>query len=245
VRDIHQYQEQYLREDFEIYKVEYRRKLVLSMVDKYKPRRILEIGCGMQPLFTYLEGTFEKYVFVEPGDIFFHNAIRLAEGVEGVIGYNTFFSADEELEKEMFDMVICSGLLHELEEPQKMVVDIGKICTGKTVVHFNVPNANSFHRLLGMAMDVVKSTKDFSERNIKLQQNTIFDMDALKMLVNMTFDVVDSGEYFIKPFSHDQMMQMIRFGIINRAVLDGLDKMVSFMPGFGSEIYVNCKIKLI
>ncbi len=44
--------------------------------------------------------------------------------------------------------IICSGLLHEVEEPDKMIRDIFRLCGRETIVHINVPNANSIHRLV-------------------------------------------------------------------------------------------------
>lgn len=56
MRDIDKYAEDYVKGDFEIYQVKYRRKMVLEQIAKYKPRKVLEIGCGMEPLFFVCEG---------------------------------------------------------------------------------------------------------------------------------------------------------------------------------------------
>lgn len=56
MRDINDYTKNYNIASFEDYKVIYRRKKVLEIMQKYKPKRILEIGCGMEPLFNYIWG---------------------------------------------------------------------------------------------------------------------------------------------------------------------------------------------
>lgn len=123
-----------------------------------------------------------------------------------------------------------------------MLNNILKVCSEKTVVHINVPNARSFHRILAKNMNIIKDVYEKSERNITLQQNTIFDMESLqKLLAENQFKIISQGSYFIKPFSHKQMLELINNKIIDEKVLDGLYSMVSDMPMLGSEIYMNCR----
>ena len=51
MRDIEKYTTDYLVQDFEVYQVEYRRRMIAEQIEKYQPQRILEIGCGKEPLF--------------------------------------------------------------------------------------------------------------------------------------------------------------------------------------------------
>ena len=53
MRDIDKYTENYIIANFEDYQIKYRRKLILDVMSKYNPKTILEIGCGMKPLFQY------------------------------------------------------------------------------------------------------------------------------------------------------------------------------------------------
>lgn len=93
-------------------------------------------------------------------------------------------------------------------------------------------------------MGILSNVFDKSEGNIKMQQNTNFDMDKLKKMVESNkMKVIDEGAYFIKPFSHKQMKEMLAAKIINENVLEGLYAITKYMPQFGSEIFVNCKKK--
>lgn len=243
MRDIENYTENYLKPGFEDYQVMYRRKKVLEIIEKVRPGKILEIGCGMEPLFTYLkEYSYDKYVIVEPSQEFYNNACKLSEDIDEVICINDFFT-DKIKETTVcdFDMIICSSLLHEISNPEKMLSDIKSICSEKTIVHINVPNANSFHRMLAKCMGIIKDEHEMTNRNIVLQQNMVFDKKMLESFVEKVgFNVLESGTYFIKPFSHDQMYKMMEAGIINEAVLDGLYNMEKVMPDAGSECFVNC-----
>lgn len=154
---------------------------------------------------------------------------------------NDFFEKSLD-QLEMYDMIICSSLLHEVENPEDFLKKLFSICDKNTVVHINVPNALSVHRILAVESGLMPSIYDLSDRNIKLQQHTVFDIHSLTDMVQAAGgQVIDSGSIFIKPFTHAQMMQLLDCDIISEKVLDGFYNLVKYMPDLGSEIYVTCK----
>ena len=101
---------------------------------------------------------------------------------------------------------------------------------------------NSFHRLLAKESGFIKNEHDKSQNNILLQQHTNFDMDMLKSMVqDVGFTVINSGDYFIKPFTHSQMKQLMDIDILTNEMLDGLYAMQKYMPNLGSEIFIEAK----
>ena len=244
MRDIDKYTENYIIANFEDYQIKYRRKLILDVMSKYNPKTILEIGCGMKPLFQYIDDIkYEKYVVVDPSNKFFDNAVRLSRNDDRIECIHDFFTA-RSVPHIKYDMIICASLLHEIENPGNMLKEIRKISQEETVIHINVPNVNSVHRLLAKSMGLITDVHEKSERNILYQQNTNFDLESLKSLIcENGFMVVESGSYFIKPFTHTQMYEMIKADIINESVLDGLYKLAEIFPENGSEIYVNAMLK--
>ncbi len=158
--------------------------------------------------------------------------------------FNTFFEdAVQDLLQFEFDYIVCASLLHEVENPSYFLEKLyGLTVKDKTIVHINVPNMNSFHRLLAKESGLIKEVNDKSENNIKLQQTTNFTLESLSALVKKAgFTIVDKGSYFIKPFTHKQMQQLLDAHIIEPAVLEGLYKMEKYMCGLGSEIFVEIK----
>lgn len=241
MRDINDYAIKYSAQGFEKYKVLYRRKNLLEIIEKYQPKNILEIGCGYEPLFLYLRNT--DFTIVEPAGEFYNHAKELIGERKGINLIQGFFEEVAPSLASQYDMIVCAGLLHEVELPQKLVNAIVPICNENTIVYIEVPNANSMHRLLGKEMGILADVHDFSQRNIEYQQNSVFDSNSLKAIVTECgLETVESGSLFIKPFSHAQMYEMLAAGIINEDVLDGLYELGKVMPEFGSEIYVNCKL---
>lgn len=245
-RDISDYSDKYIDYGFEYYQVQYRRKLVSEQIDKYKPKRILEIGCGMEPLFVHFPKI--EFTIIEPSVPFCGHAKELVQqtGCSNVKIINAFFGDNEEsnrLDRE-FDMIVCSSLLHEVGNPKEILSIISKKCNNNTIVHINVPNAYSLHRLLAETSGMIESVYEKSDRNILLQQNTVFDLESLgRMITGCGFDVIEQGSYFVKFFPHEAMNRLVELGIITEQILDGLYNLTKYIPEFGSEIYVNCRLK--
>ena len=79
---------------------------------------------------------------------------------------------------------------------------------------------------------------------VKLNTHFIFDLKELTEVVEGAgLRVIESGSYSIKPFTHVQMENMVQAGLITNEMLVGLYKMEKYMPGLGSEIYVNARRK--
>ncbi len=243
-RNIIAYEKDYIdtSNGFEQYKVIYRRKKILEIIDHYRPETILEIGCGLRPLFLYAKEY--SFTIVEPSEKFYKNAKELSVNHKNVTCIKEVFEeVASELDKK-YDMIVCSSLLHEVMDPVKLLKAIGMVCNKDTVVHINVPNAYSLHRLLGVEVGLLTDVFAKSEGNIKFQQNTNFDMKRLRDMCEETeMNILEEGSYFIKPFSHMQMAAMMEKGIIDERVLDGLYSLSRYMPQFGSELYINCRIK--
>ena len=241
MRDIEKYTTDYLVQGFEVYQVEYRRRMIAEQIEKYQPQRILEIGCGKEPLFQYIKN--KEWVIVEPSKVFCQIVENKKDNCDDVHILQGFFEEYvHHLEKENFDMILCSALLNEVEEPEGLLEDIFKICNERTIVHINVANAYSFHRILAKNMGIIADEHEKSERNKRFQQNMIFDMESLQeMVVKHKFEVMDKGSCFVKPFTHNQMQVFLEKKMIDKKVLDGLYNMVHDLPLLGSEIYVNCR----
>lgn len=219
-----------------------RRKQVLISVNKYNHKNILEIGCGLDPLYPYVHG-WNSYAIVVPGIEFF-DALK-ASNLYNVDIYNGYLEdIYEELLGNEFDYIFLSGVLHQVPNLQIFLKAINQLSSCDTVVHINVPNAYSFHRLLAMEIGYINNIFEKSETNTRLQVRWVFDKNSLyKVVQDNGFEVLDFGTYFIKLFTNEQMEKLINLGVFEKDLLLGLENMVKYLPDMGCEMFVNIRLK--
>jgi SAM-dependent methyltransferase len=217
-RDIAAYEAAYESSDFEVVQAEMRKRIVVGLIERTGARRILEVGCGADAIFNHLSD-FESCVVVEPGSRFADKARTDASGDPRVnIVHGLLEDVSDQLVSRAFDLILVSGLLHELSHPEDILRAVRPLCSALTVVHVNVP------------------------RQKRLQQAHTFDISGLRTLCEREgFTEIDSGSYFIKPFSHAQMAQLQSTGFLDERMLDGLFGLEKHLPGLGSEIFINMR----
>jgi len=250
--DIDDYSKKYLGEhtrifSFEAVLSEIRTKQVLKSLNQHKHKHILEVGCGLNPMFLYFN-EYESCTIVEPVYEFYQRAIKLAErrgNISIIHGYL------EEVYKELLksldhslDFIILSSVLHEVPNPRKLLQAVHKLCNRNTVVHINVPNVYSVHRLLAYEIGYIESIFEKSETEARFQRHTRFDKRLLfQMVEKSSFKVLSHGTYFIKPFSNEQMERIVDQEIAGKDIVKGLERMTKYMPDLGCEMFVDVRIK--
>jgi SAM-dependent methyltransferase len=235
-RYLHQYQER----SFETTLVAIRRAQVIDAMRRYPHGHVLEIGCGLEPLFQHVDG-WERFSIVEPSEMFVENARRIAGGREGIEVIQGLFGRSlSELAGLKPDFIAVSSLLHEVPDAQELLAAVRDVTTGDAVAHFNVPNMRSFHRLLAMEMGLIADVFEPSEMELRFQRRTRYDLSSLVAIVEAAgFRVLRSGTYFMKPFTHAQMQAAVEGGIIDQRVIDGLAAVSRHFPGMGAEAFVD------
>ncbi len=243
---IAQYESRYMADyGFEAVMVAARQRLVLEILRATGPRVVLEVGCGIDMLGekAHQAGlSMEQWVIVEPSERFCEAARALKMGKTRVDVVQGFLEDETEAIRQRCvrppDLILCSGLLNEIEEPEGILRAARRLLGSPGVVHVNVPNAQSLHRKLAKAMGVIESEKQLTERNRQLAQYRVYDFDSLIELAGASgLRVIEKGGYFIKPFTHAQMESIA--GVLSAAMLDGLWQLGREMPELASEIYVN------
>ena len=154
--NFNRYSAEYIKQisdsEFETVLITIRRKQVCRQIRRFKHNQILEIGCGLDPLFSHIFD-YQHFVTVEPVSQFYQAALTVAGDNPNIsIIHSTLESAVEELKKHPFDFIVSSSILHEVPNPFLFLKSLFEICSRDTVVYLDVPNIKSFHRLLGLEM---------------------------------------------------------------------------------------------
>ena len=243
--DIQDYSQKYLGQyadaAFETTLVRLRRQCVLESVSRYPHASILEVGCGIEPLFQFVDDA--AFTIVEPSPEF-ASCARARTGERNVTVIEAYLeSAAASLAEHSFDFIVVSSLLHEVRDPVALLAAVRSLCDAETTVHVNVPNVRSFHRLLALEMGLIQDLFEQSETERRFQRHTRFDSERLEALLRGNgFRILDSAGYFIKPFTHAQMDALIQSGVSSPAMINGLDRMIRYMPDMGCEIYANVRL---
>jgi len=244
---INEYQQHYDALPFEETLAAIRKKMLKSFLEKYKPQTFVEVGCGNDSV-TDFYSDYKQATVVEPAEAFHKRLVaRHADDEADKNNFiNDFFSPTlyDNYAFGNVDAIIISGMLHEVPDPFLILSTAHKISGPETVVHVNVPNANSLHRLLAYKAGMIKELKEKSALQTLLKQPHTFDMADLKSMAAASgFDVIDEGSYFIKPFTHVQMEVLRTHEKFGEKIIEGLEKLISYLPDYGAEIFVNLRRK--
>lgn len=222
----------------------YRRKKTIETIKKHPHDRILEVGCGADPLFQYLDD-YEKMVVVEYRMTFSEIAKSLVLDRDNIIIINDLIeNVAKSLKSEKFNYVIVGGFLHEIDNPDEVLKTIYKICSKDTIVYSFVPNANSFHRLLAQKMGAIANIYQKSGHDLLYDRQSVFNINSYnELFTRNNFEIIKSGTYFVKPFTHKQMQELINYEILDKSFLNGLYKMIEYIPDLGTEIWNTSKIR--
>ncbi len=238
-RDLAAYVADFRSLPFEPLQAGFRRRLVLARVAAAAPRRLLEVGCGELPLFPNLPGV--ACTVVEPAALFAAGARRLAADRPDVAVVEALAEdVDVDSLGGLFDVVVVSCLLHEVPDPQRLLATARRALAPGGVLHVNVPNATSLHRLLAVAMGLIPDPAATSDTQRTMQQRTVYDAAGLdRELAEAGFAVRDRGSVLVKPFTHAQMQHLVDAGFLTPHLLDGLDALAQRLPELGSELWVD------
>ena len=218
----------------------YRQKHLLKILNDLKPKRVLEIGGGFNP-FCEKYQQFEEYTIIEPGTAPFSSLVERFSSNTAITVYNAFFEdCPVTINQKNYDFIILNGVLHEVRDAALFLKLIEKIMSDHTTVYINVPNANSMHRLIGVASGFIKSVTEKTQRNLTLEQTEIYSRSSLSSLVHASMTdsiILQTGTFFLKPFTHAQMQECLKMGVIDEKVLDGLYSVSAEFSDFGAELY--------
>src|SRR3989442_2503822 len=150
--DIERYTKEYLKnyeeQSFELHLIAARRRQVLKSLHAHPHGNILEVGCGLEPLFLHI-GDYISFTVIEPSAEFVERAKDLSSGrpnvtvVQGRLGETVLRPA----EGRTFDFIVLSSVLHEVPDPARLLQAVHRISGPDTTTHINVPNGYSLHPL--------------------------------------------------------------------------------------------------
>jgi len=166
-------------------------------------KNVLEMGC----LDGYMTGMLLKSAnsveIVEGSEIFVKNIRTLYK--DSVTVYHSLFERFNP--DKYYDAIVLAHVLHHMHDPESLLNRIKTWLVPQSGrLYITVPNMLSLHRQIGVKMGLLKDVFDSSERNIKFDQPGRYTKEKLiRQIKSCGFHVVECFNFFLKPFSNEQM----------------------------------------
>src|SRR4029453_16059254 len=157
--------------------------------------------------------------------------LRRQPELSGVRFYHSLFeNFVTELE---FSDVLMARVLEHLADPVEVLSKVRGWLGRGGRLHIVVPNADSLHRRLGVAMGLLDATTSLSERDHRFGHHRVYTRALLENHVRSAgFEIEQVCGVFLKPLSNAQMEAF------SPELLEGLNKVGDQLPDWCAEIYL-------
>lgn len=238
-RDLEVYEREFRTLHFEEIQSELRRSSTRQFVENRPPGVILDVGCGPVPFISDdVISRGQTYFALEPISSFYFQA---KESVKSGHFFNmTLADFSRSNHFKAFDLINIDCVLHEVSDPVGFLRDAKECLSSSGGIRISVPNANSLHRLVGVAMGVLESPERPTKTQRRMQQNSdAYTLSTLcDLLAEVGLVVITHGAFMLKPYTHFQMQTMLDLGLIDRQIVDELNHFGEMSPSIASELWV-------
>jgi len=225
-------------DDFDSIITKYSTKIIAPLC---RNKSIIECGCSSGMMTKELIVNAQKIDVIE-GSKQFCQIIsdKFGTKINNIINSNF----EDYTPTEKYDTIVFAHVLHHIDNPTDMLNHLKTWLKPNGQILISVPNINSFHRQLGVQMGLLKDTNQESERNKFFLQKGRFTKESLTMLMNESgFEVLQSKNFFFKPFHHDLMNQLLNSGNLTQELLDGLNNMGELYQDLACHTFLQAKLK--
>jgi 2-polyprenyl-3-methyl-5-hydroxy-6-metoxy-1,4-benzoquinol methylase len=159
------------------------RHYTLGTADLVAPRvlagqRVLELGCAAGLMTERLAATGASVVAVDREPEYLARvAARRLQGV-------TCRQADlaRYLDAERYDHVVATNVLHELDDPARLLARARAWLMPDGLLHVSLQNPESIHRLVALEMGMIERTEDVSELGLRYATRRLWSAAAFGAL---------------------------------------------------------------
>ncbi|MBV8149721.1 MAG: class I SAM-dependent methyltransferase [Candidatus Eremiobacteraeota bacterium] len=194
----------------------------------------LELGCGSGVMSEVLARYVAALDMVDGSESYLARAREKVRGKE-VRFFNSLFESFEPDRR--YDAIVASHVLEHVEDPVAILVRMKSWLRPSGVVFAFVPNANSIHRLLGVAMGLAENVYELSERDRLVNHRRVYD--AASLAADVRAAGLEPGTLcgvLVKPL-HNAMMESLP-----QALIDGFLELGRRIPQYAADIYYECKL---
>lgn len=171
-----------------------------------KGARVLDLGCGVGLITEELAKKHKAVTGVDGSE----NKIRKARRDTKQKNIKFIYSMFQDFHPEIkYDCVILSNVLEHVTDPVELLKNIYSWLKDGGRVIATVPNSDSLHKRIGLAMGKIRDLKQLTISDKAKGHLRIYDREKLiSDLKSAKFSIFYIGGIFFKPLSSAQMLKL-------------------------------------
>jgi len=195
-----------------------------------KGKTVLEIGPADGAMTKLLTRRFSHISLIEPSHKY---ATMLQKAFPKATIYQSF--VENFHPPQTYDTIVMAHVLEHVPRPVQALKHLKKAMRKSSRLIIVVPNANSIHRHVGVAMHLLNDVHDLNAYDKKLGHQRIYDSVLLRSHIKRAgLSIVAQGGIMVKPLSNAQMESW------NPKIINGLFKVGQKLPDLCAELYMIC-----
>jgi 2-polyprenyl-3-methyl-5-hydroxy-6-metoxy-1,4-benzoquinol methylase len=189
----------YIEEECQLYEIGW----ILKNISKGSD--VLDLGFGDGINFGFL-CEHANITLVEGSALLVEKANSLIEKRQCIARVK--HSLFEKFESEgLFDVIVMSHVLEHVDDPHALLCHLYKLLRPAGVIVGVVPNADSFHRRLGVELDLQRTRGTLSKRDLLVGHQRVYTLSSLtEQLNSASYKILETRGFFLKPFANSQML---------------------------------------
>lgn len=192
---------------------------------------VLELGSSDGLMTEELVSEFSRVVVLEGSA---KNVASVGAQFPSVEIHHGLFEAFETAER--FDNIIAARVLEHLDDPVAVLRKTKQWLKPGGLLHVVVPNAESLNRKLGLAMGLIQSLDELTDRDRHVGHVRVYRRDLLVQHIRQAgLEPVEIAGTFLKPLSNAQMQSW------TPELIRGFYQLSDELPQYCTEIYAVCK----
>lgn len=193
----------------------------------------LELGSAEGSMTQFLVNDFKELTIVEGSK----DLVDTVPPKDNLVKVHSLFE-DFKPEKK-YNTIIMEHILEHVDDPVGLLKKASNWLAKDGVLIAGVPNANSFHRLVAVKMDMLNDVCELNDRDHRVGHRRVYTLDKFKEdFAKSGLNVIDEGGVFFKPLSNKQIDDTW-----TDEMIDGFYELGKEFPQYAAEIFLVGKIK--